>query len=188
MSFQGRVSKYLGYIINKYGLRPVEAKVDAIREAPRPTNNTQLRAYLGMLNYYGKFLRNMADLLDPLHELLKESQRWQWSLDCEKSFKESKKRLMSAELLVHFDANKDIVINCDASQYGVGAVMSHIMEDKSESPITFAPRTLAPAENNYSQIEKETLDVVFVKKIIIIYLGGILLYLTIINHCGQYSM
>ena len=51
--------QYLGYIINKYGLRPVEAKVDAIREAPRPTNNTQLRAYLGMLNYYGKFLRNL---------------------------------------------------------------------------------------------------------------------------------
>ena len=106
----------------------------------------------------------MADLLSPLHDFLKKSQRWQWSLYCEKSFKESEKRLMSVELLVHFDANKDIVITCDASQYGVGAVMSHIMEDKSESPITFASRTLAPAEKNYSHIEKETLDVVFVKK------------------------
>ena len=59
--------QYLGSIINKYGLRPVEAKVDAIREALRPTNTTQLSAYLGMLNYYGKFLKNMADLLGPLH-------------------------------------------------------------------------------------------------------------------------
>ena len=57
---------------------------------------------------------------------------------------------MSAELLVRFDANKDIVITCDASQYGVGTVMSHIMEDKSERHIAFASRTLEPAEKNYS--------------------------------------
>ena len=50
--------QYLGYIINKEGLRPIESKVEAIRDAPRPTNTTQLRAYLGMLNYYGKFLKN----------------------------------------------------------------------------------------------------------------------------------
>ena len=99
----------------------------------------------------------MPNLLDPLHELLKKSQRWQWSLYCEKSLKESKKRLMSVESLVHFDTNKDIVITCDASQYGVGAVMSHIMEDTSESPIAFASRTLAPAEKNYSHTEKEAL-------------------------------
>ena len=59
------------------------------------------------------------------HELFKNSKQWNWSLNCEKSCKESKKRLMAAELLVHFDANKDIVITCDASQYGVGAVMSY---------------------------------------------------------------
>ena len=92
--FKEEEVQYLGYIINKYGLRPVEAKVDAIRKAPRPTNTIQLRAYLGMLNYYGKFLRNMANLLGPLHELLKKSQRWQWSLYCEKSIKESKKILI----------------------------------------------------------------------------------------------
>ena len=57
---------------------------------------------------------------------------------------------MAAELLVRFDANKDIVITCDASQYGVGTVMSHIMEDKSERHIAFASRTLEPAEKNYS--------------------------------------
>ena len=54
--FKEEEVQYLGYIINKYGLRPVEAKVDAIRKAPRPTNTIQLRAYLGMLIYYGKFL------------------------------------------------------------------------------------------------------------------------------------
>ena len=79
---------------------------------------------------------------------------------------------MSAELLVHFDANKDIVITCDASQYGVGAVLSHIMEDKSERPIAFASRTLAPAEKNYSQIEKEALGVVFAVKKFHNYLFG----------------
>ena len=70
---------------------------------------------------------------------------------------ESNKRLMSADLLVHFYASKEIIITCDASQYGIGAVMSHIMKDKTERPIAFASRTLAPAEKNYSQIEKEAL-------------------------------
>ena len=64
--------------------------MDAIRDAPRPTNTTQLRAYLGMVNYYGSYLRNMADLLGPLHELLKKSKRWHWSLDGEKSFNRRK--------------------------------------------------------------------------------------------------
>ena len=164
--------QYLGYIINKEGLRPIESKVEAIRDAPRPTNTTQLRAYLGMLNYYGKFLKNMSNLLGPIHILLKKNKRWHWSDECEKSFIESKKRLMSAYLLVHFDASKEIIITCDASQYGIGAVMSHIMEDATERPIAFISRTLAPAEKNYSQIEKEALGVIFAVKKFHKYLFG----------------
>ena len=163
--FMKKEVEYLGYLINKEGLKPVPRKMEAITEAQTPQNTTQLRAYLGMLNYYSKFLKNMSSLLGPMHALLKKNARWMWMRECQKSFEDSKSRLLSADLLVHFDTEKKIILTCDASQYGIGAVMAHIMEDGSEIPISFASRTLAPAEKNYSQIEKEALGVVFgVKK------------------------
>ena len=163
--FMKKEVEYLGYLINNEGLKPVPRKMEAITEAQTPQNTTQLRAYLGMLNYYSKFLKNMSSLLGPMHALLKKNARWLWTRECQKSFEDSKIRLLSAYLLVHFDTEKKIILICDASQYGIGAVMAHIMEDGSERPIAFASRTLAPAEKKYSQIEKEALGVVFgVKK------------------------
>ena len=164
--------EYLGYLINKDGLRPVPRNMEAIKEAQVPQNITQLRAFLGMLNYYSKFLKNMSDLLGPLHMLLRKNSRWNWTKECQQAFVESKRRLLNADLLVHFDAGKKIILTCDASQYGIGAVMSHIMEDGTERPISFVSRTLAPAERNYSQIEKEALGVIFAVKKFHRYLFG----------------
>ena len=73
--------------------------------------------------------------------------------------------LQSSNVLVHYDPDKDVVLSCDANQHGVGAVLQHIMPDCTERPITFASRTLSPAEKNYSQLDKEGLGIVFgVKK------------------------
>ena len=69
---------YLGYKINKQGIYPVAEKVTAIKNAPSPTNVTELKAYLGMLNYYNRFLPDLATTLNPLHKLLKKNQKWEW--------------------------------------------------------------------------------------------------------------
>ena len=90
-------------------------------EAPRPTSVTQLRSFLGIINYYHRFLPNLSTVL---HELLKAHTQWKWTGDCEKAFEEVKKLVASDTVLIHFDPQLPISVACDASAYGLGAVLS----------------------------------------------------------------
>ena len=156
---------YLGYKIDKEGLHPTEEKIRAIIDAPAPTNVTELRSWLGLINYYGRFQRSLASILGPLHVLLRKSVTWEWSDACQKAFEACKAQLSSSKVLVHYDTAKPLKLDCDASSYGVGAVLSHMMEDGSERPIAYASRTLTSSERNYAQLEKEALAMIFgVKK------------------------
>ena len=156
---------YLGYRISAEGIRPVPSKVKAIKEAPVPSNVTELKAYLGLLTYYGRFLPNLSTTLAPLYVLLRKDTPWEWSDNQEKAFNQSKEMLTSSSLLVHFDPKLKLTLACDASAYGIGAVLAHVMPDGSEKPIGYASRSLTSAERNYSRLEKEGLACVFgVKK------------------------
>ena len=106
---------YCGYGINGEGVYPVAAKVDAIKNAPAPRDVTQLRACLGMMNYYHKFLPNVATILEPLHELLRKGQKWKWNQEQQKAFAKAKELLQSADLLVHFNPDLKLVLASDAS-------------------------------------------------------------------------
>eukprot|EP00731_Ephydatia_muelleri_P017292 Em0010g390a len=136
--------EYLGHIISSEGIRPTEEKTRAIVEAPMPLNVSQLRSFLGLLNYYGKFLPHLSSVLAPLYVLLKKNSSWCWGKEQQEAIKKSKELLISATVLIHFDPKKKLVLACDASP-----------------PIAFASRSLAPAEKKYSQLEKEGLVVVF---------------------------
>jgi len=152
---------YLGHRIDKEGLHPTEDKIKAILQAPAPKKITELRAFLGLLNYYGKFLLNLSTVLAPLHKLLQSHTRWFWNAEQSKAFKDAKDLLHLPRVLAHYDNSKPLVLSCDASPYGVGAVLSHIMEDNSERPVAFASRTLSKAEKNYAHLEKESLAIIF---------------------------
>ena len=89
---------------------------------------------------------------------------WVWKKEQEDAFKKTKQLLQSSKVLVHFDPDKELTVCCDASPYGIGAVLSHKMEDNTEQPIEFASHTLSPAERGYSQIEKEGLAIIFAVK------------------------
>ena len=116
--------KYLGHIIDAKGLHPAADKLKAVREAPTPQNVTELKAYLGLLSYYSKFLPNMAITLAPLYQLLCNNVKWQWTPAEAKAFQASKELLTSDSLLVHYDPTKELTLMCDASPYGVGAILS----------------------------------------------------------------
>ena len=149
--------KYLGHIIDANGLHPAPDKLKAVRNAPAPQNVTQLKAYLGLLTYYSKFLPNMATTLLPLYQLLHNNIKWQWTSAAAKTFKESKDLLTSNSLLVHYNPSQQLTLMCDAPPYEVGAVLSQIDVQGVERPVAYASHTLSQAEQNYSQLEKEVL-------------------------------
>uniref|UniRef100_A0A8C9TGR2 Gypsy retrotransposon integrase-like protein 1 n=1 Tax=Scleropages formosus TaxID=113540 RepID=A0A8C9TGR2_SCLFO len=158
--FQSSVS-YLGHVIDMEGIHPMKEKTDAVERAAVPTNVTELRSFLALLNYYGKFIPNLSTIIQPMTELLHKDVNWEWSKKCQAAFENAKKYLMSHQVLIHFNAELPLVLACDASPVGVGAVLSHRMHDGGESPIAFASRMLTKTERNYSQIEKEALGLVF---------------------------
>ena len=156
---------YLGHIITQEGLHTEETKVRAIVDAPEPTNVGELRSFLGMVNYYGKFLPDLATTLAPLYHLLRKSCHWSWGTKQKKAFSQVKELLRSGRVLTHFDDRLPLVLACDASPYGLGAVLSHRLPNGEEKPVGFASRTLTKAETNYSHLDKEGLAIIFgVKK------------------------
>ena len=134
---------YLGYWINKDGIFPLPEKIDFIKNAKSPKNVTKLKSYLGLINYCHCHSPNFSIILEPLHKLL-----------------------------INYDPEKPMVIARDFLPSGLGAVLSQIMPDKSERPITFTLWTLTNTEINYSQIEKEELVIIFAVKTFHQYIYG----------------
>ncbi|CAH8557945.1 unnamed protein product [Schistosoma intercalatum] len=156
--------RYLGFIIDKDGRRPDPENIEAVKTMPRPRDVNTLRSFLGLVSHYGTFLSDLHRLRAPLNNLLQKNTRWNWSATCQAAFDEIKKVLVSDLLLTHYDPSLPIVVASDASNYGIGAVISHIMPDGSEKAISHAARSLTSAERNYSQIEKEALSIIFAVK------------------------
>ncbi|XP_064479921.1 uncharacterized protein K02A2.6-like [Ornithodoros turicata] len=108
-----------------------------------------------------RFLPNLSSCLRPLYLLLTAGKRWEWGRAQEDAFNESKRLMLSAPILAHFDPAKPLYLSCDASPYGVGAVISQKEAYGRERPIAFASRSLSEAEQRYSQLDKEALALVF---------------------------
>ena len=122
----------LGHKIDASGLHATTKKVDAVINAPQPKNVKQLRSFLGLLQYYGRFIPNLSSLLHPLNSLLQKEVPWKWSSECEAAFQQAKTRLTSIGVLAHYNPKLPLRLAGDASAYAIGAVISHITEmDKS---------------------------------------------------------
>ena len=156
--------EYLGHIIDAEGLRLSGRKTQAIQNAPTPKFISVLRSFLGLMNYYGKFIPNLSTFMAPLHWLLQKHVKWNWSGAQGIAFRKAKEVLSSSQVLVHFEPDKKLVVTRDASPYGVGAVLSHLSEDGIERPIYYASRSLVIAEKKYSQLDKEGLAIIFAVK------------------------
>ncbi|XP_053619708.1 uncharacterized protein K02A2.6-like [Plodia interpunctella] len=151
---------YVGFVIDKNGLHPDKKKIRAIVDAPQPKDVTQLKSFLGLVNYYGKFIPKLSTILHPLHQLLRKNVDWYWSDECDFSFNEVKKVVSGSKVLVHYNPELPVVLAVDSSSYGIGSVLSHRYPNGDERPICFASRTLNSAERAYSQLDKEALAII----------------------------
>ena len=164
-SFLAPSLTYLGHVIDANGSHTIPSRIEAIKEAPIPVNVTQLRSFLGTINYYGSFIAGLSTKIAPLNNLLRSKVAWSWTPEVDAAFKEIKQCMCSAPVLAHYDPDMPLVIACDASPVGVAAVLSHRYPDGSERPVAFASRTLSSAERNYAQVDREALAVIYgVKK------------------------
>ena len=130
-----------------------------------PENVAELQSFLGGLTFFAHFIRNYADIVSPLYELLRSNVKWQWTPERKGAFENAKKHLVSHDVLVHYNPDLSIKITCDASPRGLGAVLFHVFFNNEQKPIAYASRVLTRAEQNYSQLDREALALVFgVKK------------------------
>jgi transposase InsO family protein len=152
---------YLGYMINKGGIRPCQSKVETLLKAKYPSNLQQLISFLSAVNYYGRFIKNLSTRIEPLNRLRRTGVEWQFGKEEQDAFDGLKKALTSSAVVVPYDPSLPVKIDTDASPVGIGAVLSHVYPDGTEKPIEMASRSLSKAERNYAQIEKEALSLVW---------------------------
>nr|XP_050022662.1 uncharacterized protein LOC126516584 [Dermacentor andersoni] len=162
----------LGFTIERGRVLPSEDKVRAILEYPTPANIQALRRFLGMVNYYRQFVPNCAALQAPLTSLLRKSTSWSWGPEQDDAFRALSKALVDTAELKLPDLNREFVVQADASDLGIGAVLLQEHEDVLR-PVAFASRSLTPAERNYSVTERECLAIVFALRKFDHYVDGV---------------
>ena len=152
--------KFYGLIFSREGIRPDPSKVRALNDAKPPTSKKELKSFLGMANYSSNFIQNYSDRTVKLRELITASSRWRWTNEHEKEFVELKSSLAECCLLQYFNPNSKTEVICDASPFGLGAVLVQI-SNNGPNVVAYASRSLTKTEQNYSQIEREALSILF---------------------------
>ena len=152
---------YLGHVISANGIEADNDKVQSVVSAQVPSNVSELRSFLGLVNYYGRFCRNLSTVAKPLNDLTSKKSVWNWTEECQSSFNQIKSLLVNSPVLSYYDNQKELLLHCDASPVGLGCVLAHRDDNGTEHPIAFANRSLTTSERGYAQIDREALSIVY---------------------------
>ena len=151
---------FLGHRISSDGVRVDESKVEAIINMPYPKNVKDLQRFLGTVNYLAKFIPNHSERTASLRKLLEKNVIWHLDEHRKKDIDSLKKIITATPVLKFFDPNKPTKISSDASMHGLGAILEQEHED-GWHPVAYSSRSLKSYEQNYCQLEKEVLSIVF---------------------------
>jgi hypothetical protein len=145
-----------GHLLTSDGVKPDPEKIKAIEKMPPPTDAGGVARLNGMINYLSRFLPRLSQIMQPIRKLSHKGIAWEWGSEQENAFAAVKTLITSAPVLAYYDPQQPLMVQCDSSQDGIGAVLL-----QNEKPIDFRSRSMTETERRYAQIEKEMLAVVF---------------------------
>lgn len=152
--------RYLGYVVNSSGLMVDPQKVEAILTIPTPRTVTEVRRIVGLASWYRRFVPSFSSLISPLTRLTEKNRPFIWDQECDQALNQIKEHLVSAPILACPDFSLPFIVETDASDFGLGAILSQKQED-GEKVICYLSRSLTKAERKYTTTEKELLAVLF---------------------------
>ncbi|GJP34181.1 hypothetical protein CLOM_g18636 [Closterium sp. NIES-68] len=163
--------QFFGHIVSAQGVHIDPKKIESVRTRKTPENMKELQQFLGFANYYNRFMPQYAKIATPLTNLLKKNTPYKWELQHQEAVEQLKQALMSAPVLILPDPERDYVIEADASDQAVGAVL---MQDQGDGlqPIAYLSKKLHRAELNYPIHDKEALAIIIALKMWRCYLEG----------------
>ena len=155
-----REVEFLGVVIGLEGIRMEKEKVKGVLEWPTPKCVKDVQKFLGLANYYRRFIEGFATVARPLHDLVKKDKKWDWTERQERAFQELKEQFTKEPVLAALDINKKMRVEVDVSNYATGGVLSMECEDRLWRPVVFLSKSLNETERNYEIHNKEMLAIV----------------------------
>ena len=152
--------EFLGHIVSAGGISTDPRKTEKVRNWPTPTNRREVQQFLGLASYYRRFVQDFAKIAKPLHRLTEKTSKFEWTSDCQASFNSLRQKLISAPILAFPDYTKPFILDTDASDMGMGAVLSHVNDSGAERVVAYASCTLSRAEQRYCVTRKELFAVI----------------------------
>ena len=163
--------KYLSHVISAGGVSTDPGKIEVVRSWPTPRNVQDVRSFLGLASYYRRFVADFASIAQPLHKLTEKKTPFQWTGECQQAFEVLKQKLTTAPVLVYPDLTKPFILDTDACDRGIGAVLSQ-MHDGQERVVAYGSRAFSKSKRNYATTRKELLAVVYLTRYFRHYLLG----------------
>jgi len=155
-----REVKFLGVVIGPRGVEMQKKKVEGVLNWPAPRNVKEVQKFLGLVNYYRRFIKDFTKIAAPLHILVRKEQKWKWEKEQEEAFGKLKKAFMMEPVLAIPDIDREMRVEADASDYAMGGVLLSKCKDGKWRPVAFISKSLNATERNYEIHDKEMLAVI----------------------------
>lgn len=153
--------KYLGHLITRQGILPDPSTTSKIQEWPRPSNSTEVRAFLGLCSYYRRYVKGFSHKAAPLNRLTEAKVPFEWDVECEEAFTFLKSKLITPPVMAFPNFQKPFILHTDAANVAVGSVLSQLERDGSEKVVAYASHKLSPNEKKWSTYDRELRSVVW---------------------------
>jgi hypothetical protein len=169
--FHAKKLDFLGYLVSDHGIQSNPAKIQAVLEWREPNNVTELQSFLGFRNFLQRFIKGYSEITVPLTELTRKDVRWHWDPPQQTAFERLKEAFTTAPVLAHFDPELSTVVETDASDHKMAAVLSQV-HDKRLRPVAYMSKKFSSTKANYGIYKKELVAIVTAFKKWAHYLRG----------------